>query len=80
MPASVLQHLVLRKAASVCGSEAALSRILKVSGAELRSWMDGKAAPPLRIFNQAIKLVNDAYHAPRRIVTTPASRRKTQPR
>jgi hypothetical protein len=59
----MLQHLVLRKAASVCGGDETLSRILNVSRAELRRWMEGKAAAPLALFNQAMKLVNDAYRA-----------------
>jgi hypothetical protein len=59
----MLQHLVLRKAASVCGGDETLSRILNVSMAELRRWMEGKAPAPLPTFNQAMKLVNDAYRA-----------------
>ena len=62
-PSSMLQHLVLRKAARICGSDETLSRILNVSMAELGVWMEGKAAAPLVVFNHAMKLVNDAYRA-----------------
>jgi hypothetical protein len=62
MPASsMLQHLVLRKAVSVCGGDETLGRILNVSTAQLRRWLDGKEAAPLRVFNEAMRLVNDAY-------------------
>ena len=62
MPASsMLQHLVLRKAVSVCGSDETLSRILNVSTAQLRRWMDGKEGAPLPVFNEAMRLVNDTY-------------------
>jgi hypothetical protein len=57
----MLQHLVLRKAVSVCGSDETLSRILNVSTAQLRRWMDGIEAAPLPVFNAAMRLVNDAY-------------------
>jgi hypothetical protein len=69
MPASaVLQHLVLRKAVSVCGGdEETLSRILNVSIVELRGWMDGKGFAPLPVFNEAMRLVNDAYRKARSI-------------
>ena len=57
----VLQHLVLRKAASVCGGEEALSRILNRSPGELRRWMEGKATVPLPVLNKVMKLVNEVY-------------------
>jgi hypothetical protein len=57
----VLQHLVLRRAVSICGSDETLSRTLNVSLAELRRWMDGKEPAPLTVFNEALRLVNDAY-------------------
>ena len=60
---SMLQHLVLRKAANICGGEGTLSRVLNVSTVDLRRWMEGKAAAPLPVFNEAMKLVNDAYRA-----------------
>jgi DNA-binding transcriptional regulator YdaS (Cro superfamily) len=62
---AMLQHLVLRKAARVCGGDETLSRVLNVSIAELRQWMEGKAAAPLAVFNRAMKLVNDAYRTAR---------------
>ena len=57
----MLQHLVLRKAVSVCGGDESLSRILNVSTEELRQWMEGTHPAPLPVFNQALRLVNDAY-------------------
>ena len=60
---SMLQHLVLHKAASICGGDETLSRVLNVSLTELRHWMDGRAAAPLSTLNQAMKLVNDAHRA-----------------
>lgn len=57
----VLQLLVLRKALSVCGTEEALGRRLKVSAVALRGWLAGKEAVPLAVFNRAMDLVNHAY-------------------
>ena len=57
----VLQLLVLRKALSVCGTEDALGRRLKVSSVALRSWLAGKETVPLCVFNRAMNLVNRAY-------------------
>jgi hypothetical protein len=57
----MLQHLVLRKAVSICGGDQTLSRILNVSIVELRRWLDGKDPAPVQVFNQAMRLVNDAY-------------------
>ena len=57
----VLQLLVLRKALNVCASEEALGRRLDVSRDELRSWLTGKQAVPLSVFNRAMDLVNRAY-------------------
>jgi hypothetical protein len=59
--ASVLQHLVLSKALSICGSDRGLSRILNVSTSELRRWVEGEALVPLTVFNDALRLVNDSY-------------------
>lgn len=58
---SMLQHLVLRKAVSICGSDETLSRTLNVSLAELRDWIDGKDPAPLAVINEAMRLVNEAY-------------------
>lgn len=75
---SILQHLVLRRAAGICGGEETLSRILSVSLAELRHWTAGKAPAPLPIFLEAMKLVNDACHTGRQAragdARTPATR------
>ena len=57
----VLQLLVLRKALSVCGTEEALGRRLKVSSVALRGWMSGKESVPLAVFTRAMHLVNRAY-------------------
>jgi hypothetical protein len=57
----ILQLLVLRKALSVYATEEALGRGLNVSRAELRSWLTGKEAVPLSVFNRAMDLVNRAY-------------------
>jgi hypothetical protein len=58
---SVLQHLVLRKALSICGSDETLSSLLNVSAVDLRRWIDGKEPAPLPVFNEAMRLVNDTY-------------------
>jgi hypothetical protein len=57
----ILQLLVLRKALSVYVTEEALGRGLNVSRAELRSWLAGKEAVPLSVFNRVMHLVNRAY-------------------
>ena len=59
----VLQRLVMRKAASVCGGERSLSRVLNVPVAQARRWIDGEDAAPLQVFNRTMRFVNAAYRA-----------------
>lgn len=65
LSSSVLQHLVLHKAVLVCGGRDSLGRVLSVSGRELKQWIDGDRAAPVPVFNQAMRLVNDAYRRSR---------------
>jgi hypothetical protein len=57
----VLQRLVMRKAVSVCGSDAHLSRVLNVPVLQVRRWIQGQDAAPLQIFNETMRFVNHAY-------------------
>ena len=58
----VLQSLVMRKAASLCGGDASLSRVLRVPRVQVRRWMGGEEVAPLPVFNQALRFVNASYH------------------
>jgi len=57
----VLQRLVMRKAVKVCGGDESLSRVLNVPVVQMRRWIAGEDAAPLRLFNRTMRVVNDAY-------------------
>jgi hypothetical protein len=57
----VLQRLVMRKAARVCGGDESLSRVLNVPVVQMRRWIAGEDAAPLRLFNCTMRFVNEAY-------------------
>jgi hypothetical protein len=52
----------MRKAASLCGGDASLSRVLRVPRVQVRRWMGGEEIAPLPVFNQALRFVNASYH------------------
>jgi len=51
----------MRKAVSVCGSDAHLSRVLQVPVLQVRRWIQGEEVAPLQVFNQTMRFVNRAY-------------------
>lgn len=56
----------LRNAADTAGGEQRLALLLGVAEKDIRAWLDGKAAPPLSAFLDALDIIADGPYAPRR--------------
>lgn len=54
----------LRKAAEMMGSYQKLCRYLQVPAADLQSWIDDKAVPPVAVFLRAIDYILDETPPP----------------
>ena len=54
----------LRKAAEMMGSQQKLCRHLRVPAADLQSWIDDKAVPPVAVFLRAIDFILDETPPP----------------
>ena len=48
---------ILRRAAQLVGNDYALRLMLKVPMSDLRDWLDGRANPPVRVFLQAVDII-----------------------
>lgn len=56
----------LRNAAVTAGGEQKLAFLLGVAEKDVRAWLEGKAAPPLSAFLDALDIIADGPYAPRR--------------
>jgi hypothetical protein len=57
---------VLRTAADTAGGESKLAFLLGVPAEELHLWLEGKIAPPLSAFLNALDVIADGPLGPRR--------------
>jgi hypothetical protein len=63
VPSSVYSR-ALRKAGELMGSYQKLCRYLQVPAADLQSWIDDKAVPPVAVFLRAVDYILDETPPP----------------